>query len=410
MGLRERLGKWHYRFMVAGRWYSDNTGLVATERNKTGASRIEAEAHKLVVEGKAHLLKLQPIRFSEAAKMFLSFVDGEYREHPSSADRIRGSFSSLAEFFKREMVATITPGGIEDYKGHRRGVDGVREVTLRHDLHALSLFFQYAKKHNWVKDNAVREVEIPSDADAVRIHVLIEREEKLYFATAEKKMAELAAERKPRPGGRQGYNGFEDLGDAGRLMLLQGCRPEELLALEAAHVDLERGTLSIVRGKSPAARRTLRLRGESRDILARRISAGGRWIFPSPRKRGAHITKLNKLHDAVLEDCGLCFVPYDLRHTFATRAAAGGMPLATLAKILGHGNLRSVLKYVHPDQGSMDREMERLDAALEQRNVDSEIHGPKSGQVPQVNMANKRETQVGAGNTDSEALSARKIN
>ena len=30
------------------------------------------------------------------------------------------------------------------------------------------------------------------------------------------------------------------------------------------------------------------------------------------------------------------------------------MPLATLAKILGHANLRSVMKYVHPSQQHMD--------------------------------------------------------
>jgi hypothetical protein len=52
-------------------------------------------------------------------------------------------------------------------------------------------------------------------------------------------MAELAGSRKPRPGGRQAYNGYQDLYDMGRLMLLQGCRPEELLSLEQASVNLE---------------------------------------------------------------------------------------------------------------------------------------------------------------------------
>ncbi|MGH9618880.1 MAG: hypothetical protein ACRD45_04080, partial [Bryobacteraceae bacterium] len=45
---------------------------------------------------------------------------------------------------------------------------------------------------------------------------------------------------------------------------------------------------------------------------------------------------------------------------FATRAANSGMSLATLAKILGHGSLRSVLKYVHPDQSEQDRALRQL--------------------------------------------------
>jgi hypothetical protein len=57
------------------------------------------------------------------------------------------------------------------------------------------------------------------------------------------------------------------------------------------------------------------------------------------------------------------FVLYDFRHTFATRAAEHGMPVAALARILGHGDLRSVTKYVHVRQEAQDRAMEDFDEA-----------------------------------------------
>ena len=50
------------------------------------------------------------------------------------------------------------------------------------------------------------------------------------------------------------------------------------------------------------------------------------------------------------------------RHTFATHAAEFGMPVVTLAAILGHADLRSVMKYVHVRQESQDREMELFEA------------------------------------------------
>lgn len=62
------------------------------------------------------------------------------------------------------------------------------------------------------------------------------------------------------------------------------------------------------------------------------------------------------------EAARLGFVVYDFRHTFATRAAESGMPVATLAAILGRADLRSVMKYVHVRQESQDREMERIEA------------------------------------------------
>ena len=43
---------------------------------------------------------------------------------------------------------------------------------------ALSKFFGYAVKQRWAVDNPVRNVTIPSDADAIRIHVLTPEEER----------------------------------------------------------------------------------------------------------------------------------------------------------------------------------------------------------------------------------------
>jgi site-specific recombinase XerD len=91
----------------------------------------------------------------------------------------------------------------------------VKDVTLRHDLHALSLFFQYAQKMRWRDGNPVREVSIPSDADAVRMHPLSTEEEKAYFKSA--------FEVTDRAGRRNLY-------DVSKVLIDQGCRPEEIMA------------------------------------------------------------------------------------------------------------------------------------------------------------------------------------
>jgi len=53
-------------------------------------------------------------------------------------------------------VNSITPNSVEKYKTFRRTEDKVQEITIRHDLHALSPFFEYAKNANWCRENPVK--------------------------------------------------------------------------------------------------------------------------------------------------------------------------------------------------------------------------------------------------------------
>ena len=93
-------GKWHYRFQLSGRKYHGPTGLVGTARNRTAAMRIEAAARKAVMEGREDSLKLSVQLFNEASEMFLKWANGEHREHPETARRVRVSFASLQPFEK----------------------------------------------------------------------------------------------------------------------------------------------------------------------------------------------------------------------------------------------------------------------------------------------------------------------
>ncbi len=95
------------------------------------------------------------------------------------------------------------------------------------------------------------------------------------------------------------------------------------------------------------------------------------WIFPSTVKLGSHIGKVNSTHDRILREAeeegfNLNFVLYDLRHTFATRAAEAGVDLKTLADILGHNSLRCVHKYVHPSSEHKKRAMQLVERSVKE--------------------------------------------
>lgn len=356
MKLRARSGRWYCRFMANGKRHEITSGLAATERNRTRALEIASERRIEIIGGSP--TPKRGLRFSDAAALFLDWADGEYSAHPSSARRIRTSFAAIGEFFGETLMTHVTLGQIENFKTWRRKFHQIREVTLRHDLHALSLFCQYAQRQGWMRENLVRRVKMPSDAEAIRMHIFSPEEERRYFAIAGSTF-ELK-----RNGKITKHGPFPALSDLCRLMLNQGCRPEELLSLRKSDVNLTARTFRIAGGKSKAAKRTLRMTDTSFAILERRVTQGsGPFIFRG-RALGDPLTKLNNPHNAVREAAGIACVIYDWRHTFATRMAKAGMPLPTLAAILGHANLRSIMKYVHISEADMHAAMDQYANAI----------------------------------------------
>jgi hypothetical protein len=171
MPIRERNGFWHYRFKVRGKPYSGTTGLEATAKNRKAAEKFEArEREKAVATSTATLSSTVRLNFATAAGTFIAHCEYvRYRSKPASAQRIKVSFTALVTFFGDFQIAEINPEMIEAFKESRIVDCGVRDITLRHDLHALSLFFQYAERKGWSKGNPVRQIKIPSDRDAVRM-------------------------------------------------------------------------------------------------------------------------------------------------------------------------------------------------------------------------------------------------
>ncbi len=387
MGLRNMRGKWQYRFRVQGQDVCVLTALEATERNRKKAEREEAAHRQAILEGRWGFRPLKARAFTEAVKEFIAWCKVEYQDKPESWRRIATSMTSCSAFFgKNQMVSLIHPGDVERYKvwrlsprqeligGKKVTIAPVQPVTVKHDLDNLSVFFYWAVKADYARHNPLKEVGRPSDKDAIRQRILSLKEEKLYFARATGNLASVA-----------------------RIILLQGMRPEEVMRIRKQDVDLEKGALRIEFGKTRSARRVLKLTQEARSILAGLMNSHGPWVFPSPKKKGAHIAKLNCPHGRVLEllnPCARCgqiqtlhpvvhpvdkcaeyvapqpqlrFVLYDLRHTFATRMVEAGIDLVSLKEILGHSDIRVTMRYVHPTQVHQDAAMAIYDKLNEER-------------------------------------------
>jgi len=144
-----------------------------------------------------------------------------------------------------------------------------------------------------------------------------------------------------------------------RLLMLTGCRRNEILELQWKHVDLAAGELRLPDSKSGA--RLVPLSPAAAQVLTRlpRIK-GSPWVIPGT-KPGRHLPDLNHYWERVRERADLDGVRlHDLRHSFASRALALGESLSMIGKLLGHNKIDTTARYAHLSRDSIKASSARV--------------------------------------------------
>ena len=147
-----------------------------------------------------------------------------------------------------------------------------------------------------------------------------------------------------------------------RLLLLTGCRRSEILTLRWS--DYREGHLFLRDGKTGP--RTVWLSRPARDILDMLRRKSG-WVFPAPRTDGPrNKVWLDKFWCRVRAEAGLGDVRlHDLRHTHASFALRRGETVLAIARLLGHRNPQTTLKYTHSADAMVHEAAEIVSAVLE---------------------------------------------
>ena len=131
-----------------------------------------------------------------------------------------------------------------------------------------------------------------------------------------------------------------------RLLMLTGCRLNEIQTLRWEDVDLAAGELRLQDSKTGA--RMVPLSHASVAVLsALPRPEGNPWVIVGKRP-GAHLTDLQHPWRRIRTRAGLEDVRiHDLRHSFASRALALGESLPMIGKLLGHTQVQTTARYAH---------------------------------------------------------------
>ncbi len=317
---------WWYEFLFEGVRYRRTTKL----RNKKAAATAEDIHRARLAQSRAGIVERRPVPLLKSfAKQFLESVKLERKANTHRCYSI--SVKKLLEWFGAKRLDEITADEIRQFKESRLK-DGRSGATVNRDLECLRRMFCVAMKTDVIVTSpfAARKIEfLPENG---RERVLTFTEERAYLKNANLLLRDVAT-----------------------IILEVGLRPEEVFRMRGHDVHLTAATafVHIPCGKTVNARRDVAVTTRVMPILSRRLKkAKGEYLFPF-RVGGGHdwtqpMKQLQPAHRKALEESGVNpFRLYDLRHTYGTRAAEAGTDPLTLAKLMGHADLKTTQRYVH---------------------------------------------------------------
>ena len=170
-----------------------------------------------------------------------------------------------------------------------------------------------------------------------------------------------------------------------RLIMLTGCRCEEIATLQWDDVDRLGGYLRLRETKTGL--RMIPLTPTALKVLdgIERVP-GNPWVFVGA-KPGSHVSRIRSQWHRLRSRAGLEDVRlHDLRHSYASRALALGESLSAIGKLLGHVKIDTTARYAHLAQG-----MEKIAAAKIAGSIEANILPPHARKGEPFGMDRRRQ-------------------
>lgn len=148
-----------------------------------------------------------------------------------------------------------------------------------------------------------------------------------------------------------------------RLLILTGCRRNEILTLKRSYVDEHNSCLRLPDSKTGA--KIVHIGEAALDVIrAVPEVVGNPYLLPG-RKNEGHLVDLQSSWERIRETAGLSDVRlHDLRHAFASLGAANGDSLLVIGSLLGHKSAKTTHRYAHLGEHPLKDAAQRISSEV----------------------------------------------
>jgi integrase len=337
--------QWHMGVSVAGRQICRSTHTT----NKVRAKKLLARWETEVFESRFHLPQSTPPYFEDWADEFLSKI-----LYPSTHRRYASSIAKLKIDLARVRLSDVSARRVEDFKEARLAA-GIEPATINHDLRVLRRMMRLAERKQLIGRNPFLEVDFLKQHSPRPPHIVTFEEEEKLLGVAPPFVRVLTV-----------------------LILETGLRSHrEALPLRWEAIDFVNNLIRVRESKTRAGIRNAPLSTRCTNELLRWREMTGPdfspFVFPNFRTPSQPIRDIRRGWAKTLRDAGLeYFWIYNLRHTFASRLSAAGVPDLFVAQMIGHSTPSILQKYskaIDEYRREAVRKLEQMRAGHSQQNT-----------------------------------------
>tara|TARA_R110000851_G_scaffold45939_3_gene112148 strand:- start:157 stop:1167 length:1011 start_codon:yes stop_codon:yes gene_type:complete len=252
-------------------------------------------------------------------------VSARYLKSPNTgtSKSTRWYISLLAKYWGDYQINNIDLNDVEEYVEERHVNKGNSNSAIRRDLTQLQSVLNYATElglRDPIKLKKPPEGEYKTDT----------------FSTEE--IAEIFPRLSP------------DVRRLCTFLLNTGARPIEAMTLTYDNVDFTNNSVVIgcYKGKGGILRtRRMPLNQAALDTIPKSDPPPSTHVFLNEGRSFESNKQMGYHWKKVTDSLSITKTPYALRHTFATRLARNGTPPKVIADLLGHSDLKMVMRYMN---------------------------------------------------------------
>ena len=355
MGVYRKHNRWYIDYYMPNRKRKREVvsipGVDPSRINREDAKKALSIRKAEIAQGKFKLESaIKPTQFEKLVTQYLEF--SKLNKRPNSYERDLTSSKHLSRYFNGKTIQQITSWDVEKYKSSRqkqvmRNGKTPAKASINRELAMLKHMFKKAIEWNMISTSPATQVKLYPEKPK-QLRVITNEEFTKLYATASDFLKPILM-----------------------IAIYTGLRRSEILNLKVSDVNLRHKYIIIRESKngeirhvtiSPLLMKTLKSVINNTDC---------EYLFAGPD--GNPVKTVKKAFWGALRRSGIAHLRFhDLRHSFGSYLSMAGVDIATIQELMGHKDISTTKRYLHPSPKHKKDAVERLNFSPAVTHLDTE--------------------------------------